>query len=92
MQVTIIWTFSIFIIISFVCAGKQAHWPCIFFFAILMKGYKPFVEACIDAGEKVEALKYIPKLADPGEKSQVYVSCSYLISAYASNSGTSPAL
>ena len=34
-------------------------------------GYRPFVEACIDADEKVEALKYIPKLADPREKAEV---------------------
>ncbi|XP_073050524.1 protein VACUOLELESS1 [Primulina eburnea] len=35
-------------------------------------GYRPFVEACIDAGEKAEALKYIPKLADPREKAEAY--------------------
>ncbi|KAF3793124.1 VCL1 protein [Nymphaea thermarum] len=35
-------------------------------------GYKPFVEACIDAEEKNEALKYIPKLADPREKAEAY--------------------
>ncbi|TVU02482.1 hypothetical protein EJB05_52035, partial [Eragrostis curvula] len=35
-------------------------------------GYKPFVEACIDAGQKTEALKYIPKLADPRERSEAY--------------------
>ncbi|KAJ3670766.1 hypothetical protein LUZ60_008192 [Juncus effusus] len=35
-------------------------------------GYKPFVEACIDAGEKSEALKYIPKLVDPRDKSEAY--------------------
>ncbi|VAH62504.1 unnamed protein product [Triticum turgidum subsp. durum] len=35
-------------------------------------GYKPFVEACIDAGQKTEALKYIPKLTDPGERSEAY--------------------
>ncbi|MQM07858.1 hypothetical protein Taro_040703, partial [Colocasia esculenta] len=35
-------------------------------------GYKPFVEACIDAGEKNEALKYIPKLTDPREKAEAY--------------------
>lgn len=35
-------------------------------------GYKPFVEACIDAGEKGEALKYIPKLADPRERAEAY--------------------
>lgn len=34
-------------------------------------GYRPFVEACIDAGEKDEALKYIPKLSDPKEKAEV---------------------
>ncbi|KAF9588742.1 hypothetical protein IFM89_015179 [Coptis chinensis] len=36
-------------------------------------GYRPFVEACIDADEKAEALKYIPKLADPREKAESYV-------------------
>ncbi|KAM7260084.1 hypothetical protein ACFE04_015825 [Oxalis oulophora] len=35
-------------------------------------GFKPFVEACIDADEKGEALKYIPKLADPREKAEAY--------------------
>ncbi|XP_078167947.1 vacuoleless1 (VCL1) [Carex rostrata] len=35
-------------------------------------GYKPFVQACIDAGEKSEALKYIPKLTDPRDKSEAY--------------------
>ncbi|ONK69968.1 uncharacterized protein A4U43_C05F28830 [Asparagus officinalis] len=35
-------------------------------------GFKPFVEACIDAEEKTEALKYIPKLTDPGDKSQAF--------------------
>lgn len=37
-----------------------------------LAGYKPFVEACIDAGQKTEALKYIPKLTDPRERSEVY--------------------
>lgn len=35
-------------------------------------GYKPFVEACIDAGEKSESLKYIPKLTEPRERSEAY--------------------
>ncbi|CAH9107502.1 unnamed protein product [Cuscuta europaea] len=35
-------------------------------------GYKPFVEACIGADEKGEALKYIPKLADPRERAEAY--------------------
>lgn len=35
-------------------------------------GYKPFVEACIEADEKAEALKYIPKLADPRERAEAY--------------------
>ncbi|KAJ0961270.1 hypothetical protein J5N97_000770 [Dioscorea zingiberensis] len=35
-------------------------------------GYKPFVEACIDADEKAEALKYIPKLTEPRERSEAY--------------------
>lgn len=43
------------------------------YFIFLFIGYKPFVEACIDAGEKSEALKYIPKLTDPREKSEVHL-------------------
>ncbi|KAG6783962.1 hypothetical protein POTOM_009644 [Populus tomentosa] len=35
-------------------------------------GFRPFVEACIDAAEKGEALKYIPKLADPRERAEAY--------------------
>lgn len=35
-------------------------------------GYRPFVESCIDADEKGEALKYIPKLADPRERAEAY--------------------
>ncbi|KAJ8753400.1 hypothetical protein K2173_019799 [Erythroxylum novogranatense] len=35
-------------------------------------GFRPFVEACIDAGEKGEALKYIPKLSDPRERAEAY--------------------
>ncbi|XP_042479064.1 protein VACUOLELESS1 [Macadamia integrifolia] len=35
-------------------------------------GYRPFVEACIDADEKAEALKYIPKLTDPRERAESY--------------------
>ncbi|EOX93144.1 Vacuoleless1 (VCL1) isoform 3 [Theobroma cacao] len=35
-------------------------------------GYRPFVEACVDADEKGEALKYIPKLADPRERAEAY--------------------
>ncbi|GER53384.1 vacuolar protein sorting-associated protein [Striga asiatica] len=35
-------------------------------------GYRPFVEACVDAGEKDEALKYIPKLADPRERAEAF--------------------
>lgn len=34
-------------------------------------GFRPFVEACIDADEKTEAAKYIIKLADPREKAEV---------------------
>lgn len=36
-------------------------------------GYRPFVEACVDADEKGEALKYIPKLTDPRERAEVSV-------------------
>ncbi|OVA07247.1 Vps16 [Macleaya cordata] len=35
-------------------------------------GYRPFVEACVDADEKSEALKYIPKLSDPRERAESY--------------------
>eukprot|EP00258_Populus_trichocarpa_P004599 XP_002306748.2 protein VACUOLELESS1 [Populus trichocarpa] len=35
-------------------------------------GFRPFVEACIDVDEKAEALKYIPKLADPRERAEAY--------------------
>ncbi|KAK2984521.1 hypothetical protein RJ640_001243 [Escallonia rubra] len=35
-------------------------------------GYRPFVEACVDADERGEALKYIPKLADPRERAEAY--------------------
>ncbi|XP_068634091.1 protein VACUOLELESS1 [Aristolochia californica] len=35
-------------------------------------GYRPFVEACIDADERAEALKYIPKLSDPRERAESY--------------------
>ncbi|KAI3908198.1 hypothetical protein MKW98_029499 [Papaver atlanticum] len=35
-------------------------------------GYRPFVDACIDANEKSEALKYIPKLRDPTERAKSY--------------------
>lgn len=36
-------------------------------------GFRPFVEACIDAEEKGEAVKYISKLADPREKAEVCI-------------------
>lgn len=35
-------------------------------------GYKPFVEACIEAEDNEEALKYIGKLADPHERAEAY--------------------
>ncbi|CAI9757174.1 unnamed protein product [Fraxinus pennsylvanica] len=35
-------------------------------------GYRPFVEACVDADEKAEALKYITKLTDPRERAEAY--------------------
>ncbi|KAL6137178.1 hypothetical protein ACLB2K_062472 [Fragaria x ananassa] len=35
-------------------------------------GFRPFVEACIEADEKGEALKYIPKLTDPRERAEAY--------------------
>lgn len=42
------------------------------FILFLRLGYRPFVEACVDAGEKGEALKYIPKLADLRERAEVH--------------------
>lgn len=33
------------------------------------------MEACIDADEKAEALKYIPKLSDLVERGEVYMLC-----------------
>jgi len=38
-------------------------------------GFRPFVEACIEADEKAEAIKYIPKLADPRERAEVFCAC-----------------
>ncbi|XP_050381114.1 protein VACUOLELESS1 [Argentina anserina] len=35
-------------------------------------GYKPFVEACIEADERGEALKYIPKLTDARDRAEAY--------------------
>lgn len=43
-----------------------------------MIGFRPFVEACIDAEEKGEALKYITKLADPRERAEVCLCLKYL--------------
>ena len=52
---------------------------CIFYFCggVLLIGFRPFVEACIDAAEKGEALKYIPKLADPRERAEVSRPCAF---------------
>lgn len=33
------------------------------------------MEACIEADEKGEAIKYIPKLADPRERAEVFYAC-----------------
>jgi hypothetical protein len=38
---------------------------------LFFSGFKPFVEACIDAGQKLEAVKYIVKLTNSAEKSEV---------------------
>eukprot|EP00850_Spirogloea_muscicola_P020034 SM000206S06243 [mRNA] locus=s206:68260:73829:+ [translate_table: standard] len=35
-------------------------------------GFRPFVEACIEEGAPAEAVKYIPKLADPHERAEAY--------------------
>jgi hypothetical protein len=40
-------------------------------FLYFFSGFKPFVEACIDAGQKLEAVKYILKLTNSAEKSEV---------------------
>ena len=45
-----------------------------------MKGFRPFVEACIDADEKAEALKYIPKLSDLVERGEVYSAYKHMCS------------
>ena len=37
----------------------------------VFKGFKPFVEACIEEGDTAEALKYIVKLTDPQERAEV---------------------
>jgi hypothetical protein len=46
---------------------------------LLSSGFKPFVDACIEAGENGEALKYIVKLPNPQEKADVSV-CENLFS------------
>jgi hypothetical protein len=38
------------------------------------------VEACIEADEKGEALKYIPKLADPRERAEVIKLVQHILS------------
>lgn len=61
------------------CQGEQVHglaWlpygiNLIIVVFVHSSGYRPFVEACINADEKGEALKYIPKLADPRERAEV---------------------
>ncbi|KAK1321762.1 hypothetical protein QJS10_CPA03g00634 [Acorus calamus] len=35
-------------------------------------GYRPFIDVCIDADEKAEAVKYIQKLPDAEEKAECY--------------------
>lgn len=40
-------------------------------FFCVFKGFKPFVEACIEEGDTAEALKYIVKLTDPQERAEV---------------------
>ncbi|KAL9655445.1 hypothetical protein ABK040_016858 [Willaertia magna] len=36
-------------------------------------GFRPFVEACLNQGNTIEALKYIPKVTDSWEKVELYV-------------------
>lgn len=38
------------------------------------------MEACIEADEKGEALKYIPKLADPRERAEVIKAVQHILS------------
>lgn len=45
-------------------------------------GFKPFVEACIDADEKSEAVKYISKLADPREKAEVFLYFEHIVKPF----------
>ena len=40
---------------------------------LLLSGFKPFVDACIEGGENGEALKYIVKLPNPQDKADVRV-------------------
>lgn len=54
------------------------NWPIGFLLCsplplLSLTGYRPFVEACIDADEKGEALKYIPKLSDPEDRAKVNI-------------------
>eukprot|EP01133_Synstelium_polycarpum_P016974 gene16974-20199_t len=40
-------------------------------------GYEPFVEVCIEAGQPIEALKYIPKIQDVVNRCQSYMQVNY---------------
>lgn len=52
--------------------SRLSAWPIKGTFCfVIQPGYRPFVEACVDAEEKNEALKYIPKLTDPRERAEV---------------------
>lgn len=56
---------------SFVCSFMNDFMIRLPNCSSLQIGYRPFVEACIEADEKGEALKYIPKLTDPRERAEV---------------------
>lgn len=56
---------------SFVCSFMTYFMNRLPNCSSLQIGYRPFVEACIEADEKGESLKYIPKLTDPRERAEV---------------------
>ncbi|KAI3919712.1 hypothetical protein MKX01_000153 [Papaver californicum] len=58
-----------------ICSGYKGDWDALEKFSKEKRppiGYRLFFEACIDADEKSEALKYIPKLIDLTERAESY--------------------
>ncbi|KAH7428059.1 hypothetical protein KP509_10G073700 [Ceratopteris richardii] len=52
------------------------NWPALEKFSLERRppvGFKPFVDACIEGGNKNEALKYIVKLSNLQEKADAYM-------------------